>query len=163
MAHQEKDINLVLIADNPGCAATLRDALEGKGINGTIRRVAPGGRAIDCARHTGKFSNTERPDLIMFDFAEPDDKSSSTLNEIAFCEEKPDVPLVLLTSTESQELLDAGEVGDDKTIMFSPTSLSSFVGKMKNGHRETFFGALRTLYSYGPILVSMPLQTRNLN
>lgn len=158
MAHQEKGINLVLIANDPGCAATLRDALEVKGINGTIRRVAPGGRAVDCARHTGKFSNTERPDLIIFDFAEPDDKTSSVLNEIAFCEDKPEVPVVLLTSAESQELLDAGDVGDDKAIMFSPTSLSSFVGKMKNGHRDKFFGALRTLYSYGPILVSMPVQ-----
>jgi CheY-like chemotaxis protein len=156
VAHQEKDINLVLIADNPGCATTLRDALEVKGINGTIRRVAPGGRAVDCARHTGKFSNTEIPDLIIFDFAEPDEKTSSVLNEIAFCENKPDVPVVLLTSTESQELLDAGDVGDDKAVMFSPTSLSSFVGKMKNGRRDTFFGALRTLYTYGPILVSMP-------
>lgn len=159
MAHQEKEINLVLIANNPGCAVTLRDALEVKGITGTIRRVAPGGRAVDCARHTGKFSNAERPDLIIFDFAHPDDKTSSVLNKIAFCDEKPDVPVVLLTSTESQELLDAGDVGDDKSIMFSPTSLSSFVGKMKNGHRDTFFGALRTLYSYGPILVSMPAHT----
>jgi response regulator RpfG family c-di-GMP phosphodiesterase len=159
VAQQEKDINLVLIADNPGCAVTLRDALEVKGINGTIRRVAPGLRAVDCARHTGKFSDTEVPDLIIFDFAEPDDKTSAILNKIAFCEDKPDVPVVLLTSNESQELLDAGGVGDDKAIMFSPTSLSSFVGKLKNGHRDTFFGALRTLYSYGPILVSMPPQT----
>lgn len=156
MAHTDKDINLVLIADNPGCAETLRDALEIKGINGTIRRVAPGGRAVDCARHTGKFSRSERPDLILFDFAEPNDKTSSVLNEIAFCDERPDVPVVLLTSAESQELLDTGNVGNDKAIMFSPTSLSSFVGKMKNGHRDIFFGALRTLYSYGPILVSMP-------
>lgn len=158
MAQMDKDINLVLIADNPGCAATLRDALEVKGINGTIRRVAPGGRAVDCARHTGTFSRTERPDLIIFDFAEPDDKTSSVLNEIAFCPNKPDVPIVLLTSAESQELLEAGDVGDDKAIMFSPTSLSSFVSKMSRGRRDSFLGALRTLYSYGPILVSMPAQ-----
>ena len=158
MAQLNQDINLVLIADNPGCAATLRDALEVRGINGTIRRVAPGGRAVECARHTGKFSGTDRPDLIIFDFAHPDDKTSSVLNQIAFCSDKADVPVVLLTSHESQELLDAGDVGDDKAIMFSPTSLSSFVGKMTKGRRDTFLGALRTLYSYGPILVSMPGQ-----
>ena len=153
-----KDINLVLIGDNPGCAATLRDALEVEGISGTIRRVAPGGRAVECARHTGTFSGSERPDLILFDFAQPDEKTSSVLNQIAFCNDKAEVPVVLLTSAESQGLLDAGDVGNDTAIMFSPTSLASFVGKMTKSRRDHFLRALRTLYSYGPILVSMPPQ-----
>lgn len=156
MTQLDKDINLMLIADNSGCATTLRNALESSGINGTIRRVAPGGRAVACARQTGTFSKTALPDLIFFDLAQSDEKTSSVLNEIAFCEDRPDVPVVLLTSDETQELLDAGDIGDDKAIMFSPTSLKSFVSKLKNGHRDKFFGALRTLYSYGPILVSIP-------
>lgn len=158
MVQTNNDLSLVLIADDSGCAATLRDAMETKGISGTIRRVEPGKRAVDCARQTGQFSDAQRPDLILFDFAQPDGKTSSVLTEIAFCKDKPDVPVVLLTSNKSQDLLNNGDVGDDQAIMFSPTSLSSFVSKMHHESRDTFFGALRTLYSYGPILVSMPRQ-----
>jgi hypothetical protein len=53
-------------------------------------------------------------------------------------------------------LLDTGNIGGNKAIMFSPTSLSSFVRKMKNGKRSSFFKALNTLYQYGPILVRLP-------
>ena len=156
MTQLDKDLNLVLISDSSDCGETLRDALEVKGINGSIRRLAPTERAVDCAKRSGSFKRTERPDLILFDFARPDDKTSSVLEELAFRPDKPDVPVVLLTSTTSHELLSSGEIGDDSAIMFSPTSLALFVGKMRQETRSKFLGALQTLYAFGPILVSMP-------
>jgi len=156
VAQLDKDLNLVLISDSPGCGETLRDALQIKGINGTIRRLAPDERAVECAKRSGSFSRTKAPHVILFDFARPDDNTSSVLEEIAFCSDKPDVPVVLLTSSESEELLSSGEIGNDEAIMFSPTSLSLFVGKMHHESRDSFLRALRTLYAFGPILVSMP-------
>lgn len=156
MAQLDKDLDLVLISDSPGCGEKLRDALQIKGVNGTIRRLAPDDRAVDCAKRSGSFKRSKRPHVILFDFGRPDDNTSSVLEKIAFCSDKPDVPVVLLTSDESQELLSSGEVGDDNTIMFSPTSLSHFVGKMHHESRDKFIGALRTLYAFGPILVRMP-------
>ncbi|MDJ0709960.1 MAG: hypothetical protein QNJ14_06210 [Woeseiaceae bacterium] len=156
MTKNEKDINLVLIGDDPGCANTIRESLQVAGISGIIRRVRPGDRAVDCARHQGSFESADLPDLILFDYEDPDEIKTEILNEIAFCPERAEVPVVLLTSPESQELLDNGDVGDDKAVMFTPTSLTSFVNKMRNGHREMFFKAVHTLYEYGPILVRMP-------
>ena len=158
MTQNEKDINLVLIGDDPGCANTIRETLQVAGISGIIRRVKPGDRAVECARHEGSFESTDLPDLILFDYEEPDQGKTELLHEIAFCPERAEVPVVLLTSPESQELIDNGDVGDDKAVMFTPTSLSSFINKMRNGHREVFLKAVRTLYEYGPILVSMPRQ-----
>lgn len=156
MTENEKDINLVLIGNDPGCAKTIQESLEVAGISGVIRRVTPGERAVECARRKGTYEASESPDLILFDYEEPDEAKNTVLKEIAFCPERADIPIVLLTSPESQELIDNGDVGDDKAVMFTPTSLSSFVDKMRNGHREMFFKAVRTLYEYGPILVSMP-------
>jgi len=78
------------------------------------------------------------------------------LREIAFGQGKAGVPVILLTSPESQKLLDAGEIDGGQAVMFTPTALPSFVGKMRNGGRKSFFKALRTLYQFGPILVRTP-------
>lgn len=156
MQRQEEYIDLVLIADNPNRASMLRDTLESTGISGIIRRLEPGNPAIDCARKSGAYSQKEPPDLILFDYADPDEHITSVLRDIAFSEEKARVPVVLLTSPISQDLLDTGEVGSEEAIMFSPTSLKSFVDKMKPEKRTSFFKALDTLCQYGPILVQMP-------
>ena len=160
MQRVHKSVNLVLIADNPGRAAMLKNTMEQTGINGVIRRLAPGAPAIDCARKSGAYREKSLPDLILFDFADPNEQNTSVLHHIAFSKERARVPVVLLTSVRSQELLDTGSVGDKNAIMFSPTSLSSFIGKMKNGKRSLFFKALDTLYQYGQILVRLPESAR---
>jgi len=152
----DKNINLVLIADNPDRASMLRDTMERTGISGVIRRLMPGTPAVNCARKSGAYREKQLPDLILFDYADPSEKNTSVLRDIAFGNDRSRVPVVLLTSPISQELLDTGNVGGNEAIMFSPTSLSSFVGKMKNGKRSSFFKALNTLYQYGPILVRLP-------
>jgi len=151
-----KDINLVLIADDPICANTVRDTLQVAGITGTIRRMEPGSRAVACARQRGAFEAADSPDLILFDYEVPDEDKTTVLNEIAFCPDRAQIPVILLTSPESQEMLDKGDIDGGDAVMFTPTSLSSFVEKMRNGHRDVFFKAVHTLYEYGPILVSMP-------
>lgn len=152
----DKGVDLVLIADNPGRASMLRDTMQRTGINGVIRRLAPGAAAIDCARKAGAYRQKELPDLILFDFANPNDVNTSVLRDLAFGKERSRVPVVLLTSPVSQQLLDTGDVDGDKAVMFSPTSLTSFVRKMRGARRKSFFKALDTLSQYGPILVRTP-------
>lgn len=156
----EKDINLVLIADDQGRASILRSMMEKFGINGVIRRINPGENAIDCARKAGPYREKSLPDLIFFDFTDPNEESIAVLREIAFGHKRARVPVVLLTSNASLGVLDDDRVSDPTAIMFSPTSLPSFVGKMKNGKRSAFFRALDTLYQYGPILVRLPESAR---
>ncbi len=153
----DKDINLVLIANDPGRASILQRTMETVGIRGVIRRIDPGSSAIDCARQSGTYCNKALPDLIFFDITDPTEKNTEVLNEVAFGEARSRVPVVLLTNSDSPELLEDGRIDDTKAVMFSPTSLPSFVGKMKNGKRGAFFRALKTLYQYGPILVRLPV------
>ena len=156
MQSMRKDVDLVLIADDPQRAAMLRDTMEKIGIRGVIRRLSPGAPAIDCARKSGAYRDKDMPDLILFDYADPDEETTSTLRDIAFSNQRARVPIVLLTSDSSQELLNTGTIADSDAIMFSPTSLTSFVAKMKIEKRSSFFKALDTLFQYGPILVRTP-------
>ncbi|MCP5091353.1 MAG: hypothetical protein GY949_10565 [Gammaproteobacteria bacterium] len=156
MKMMEKDLNLVLIANNPQRASMLRDTMERTGIRGIIRRLSPGVPAIDCARRSGAYRDKDAPDLILFDYVNPDEESTSILRNLAFSKQRARVPVVLLTSASSRELLNTTEIADSDAIMFSPTSLTSFIGKMKVEKRSKFFKALDTLFQYGPILVRMP-------
>lgn len=156
MQQRDKGVELVLIAEQPERAALLRDTMRNNGINGVIRRLAPSRAAVACARNSGAYANKGHPDLIVFDYTEPTEHNTSILREIAFSNERSRVPVVLLTSPSSQDLLDTGDVDGDTAVMFSPTSLVSFVRKMQTSKRQSFFQALDTLYQYGPILVRMP-------
>lgn len=153
MKMSSTEINLVLIASESSRAAMLRDAMARCGVDGVIRRISPGSPAIDCALQQGLYREKAPPDLIFVDFTEPGDESIAVLNAIAFGQRRAAVPVVLITSPQSQELLDSGTLADESAVMFSPTSLPSFMRKMKLEKRPTFFKALRTLYQYGPILV----------
>ncbi|MBT8067628.1 MAG: hypothetical protein KJO09_10335 [Gammaproteobacteria bacterium] len=156
MQMSANDINLVLIAENSARAKLLRDTMSNCGINGVIRRIDPGAPAVDCARQTGPYREKPLPDLFFLDFTDPSDECIAVLKAIAFGEQRTSVPVVLMTSDYSQDLLDNGDVAEDTAVMFSPTSLPSFFRKMKTGKRPSFFKALRTLYQYGPILVRPP-------
>ena len=156
MQRTKNGVDLVLIAENPSRAAMLRDTMRKNGITGVIRRLSPSPAAVDCARKTGAYANKGLPDLIVFDYSEPTEHNTSILRDIAFSNTRARVPVVLLTSPSSQDLLDAGDVDGDTAVMFSPTSLVSFIRKMRAGKRQSFFRALQTLYQYGPILVRMP-------
>lgn len=153
MRRSANDINLVLITEDSTRASMLRDAMTKSGVNGVIRRIDAGAPAVDCARQKGTYSEKPLPDLFFLDFTEPTENSISVLKAIAFGDQRTSVPVVLITSPHSQELLDSGSVAEESSVMFSPTSLSSFIRKMKIEKRPTFFKALHTLYQYGPILV----------
>ncbi len=156
MQDRDKGVELVLIADDPQRATLLRDAMRKNGINGVIRRLAPGPAAVACARHSGAYANKGRPDLVVYDYSDPSEHNTAVLRDVAFCSDRSRVPVVLLTSPTSQDLLETGDIDGDTAVMFSPTSLMSFVRKMKAGKRKSFFHALNTLYQYGPILVRLP-------
>lgn len=156
MTQVKDDINLVLIADQPNRATTLHDLMQDSGVDGVIRRMAPGKNAIDCIRQTGLYRDKSLPDLFICDFSTPDKRNTSLLKEIAFGDNKAPVPVIVLTSPDSAAMLDSGAIDGGEAVMFSPTVLTSFVQKMHNGGRRSFFKALRTLYQFGPILVQTP-------
>lgn len=153
MRMSTKEIDLVLIAHDASHASVLRDAMARCGVEGVIRRIEPGEPAVNCARQQGPYREKPLPDLFFMDFTDPTEASIAVFKSIAFGEQRTTAPVVLITSPHSQELLDNGTLTDDSAVMFSPTSLPSFMRKMKLEKRPSFFKALHTLYQYGPILV----------
>jgi CheY-like chemotaxis protein len=150
-------INIVFIADQLGRAEMLRERLQDCHIRGHIQRLTPGNRAIQYVRQRGEFRRKVLPDLIICDFATPTTAKIGVLRDIAFGRQKVPVPVILLTSDKTEAMLEAGEVDGGKAVMFTPTTLDSFVEKLGSGDRGRFIKALNILYQYGPVLVDAPL------
>lgn len=156
MGNSDNDLNLVLVADRPGRSQLLCEQLQHAGVNGVIRRMPYGGDAIACAKRNGNYRWRPAPDLVIFDYSHADEYSTDILRQLAFGEDKAKVPVVILTSPNSQAELDDGKVDGGDAVMFSPTALEAFIKKMRSDNRSRFFKALKTLYQYGPILVRTP-------
>ncbi len=134
----------------------LHDVLQDSGINGTIRRLTPGDRAIHRVRQTGEFRRVALPDLVFFDFSNADRHNIAVLRDIAFGPGKSTIPVILLTSPQTETLLDSGDIDGGSAVMLTPTSLSTCARRMHASNRTAYFKALRIFYEFGPILVRTP-------
>lgn len=158
MTDANRDLNLVFITGKPNHAVFLQSLMLESGVTGVIRRMSPDQHAVNCSLTKGVYKKRSLPDLFLFDYSVPDKRNTAILKQIAFGDSKTSVPVVVLTSPASQAKLDGGAIDGGNAVMFSPTSLTSFVRKLRHEGRKSFFKALNTLYEYGPILVRAPAE-----
>jgi len=147
---------LLLIADDSATAAMLRQVMEQSGLTGEIRRMHQGRGAVAYARRNGPYKDAKSPDLILLDFTAPDERCLSIATEVAFGPGRALVPVILLTSSDSEYLLHSGVFRRDSSRIFAPTTLFSFIKKMRQHSRNRFLRAVSVMYDLGPILVRLP-------
>lgn len=158
MPADQAPLSIVLIADDGYRTALLRRAIRDAGVTCDLRRVAmtTGARAfVKRKRSDGSYA---APDLVLCDFAEVDGGTCRTVRSLAFGSQRCEVPVILLTSRDSEALLDRGELDDGEATMFSARPLDFLVRKLAGNGREAFLRALETLYRYGPVLARQPRQ-----
>ena len=153
MSEQIHSINALLISDSSDNASLLIDTMEREGLAGEIHRTKPSPAAVDSAR---RFRTAPPHDFVLLDFSAPDEASLSVVSELAFGASRARVPIVLLTSIESECLLKPDSPLTAGTCMFAPTSLGSFIRKMQQHSRKRFLRALSVMSELGPVLVRLP-------
>jgi CheY-like chemotaxis protein len=149
-------MNLLLISDSPQRAVMLMQIMQQLGLSGEIRRMRPTPGAVACARRSGRYRRAVPHDFILFDFSEPDERCLSIVSDIAFDPNQASAPVILLTSSASERLLDSDRLGGARNSMFAPTGLSCFLKKMRQHSRRRFLRALCVMSDLGPVLVRLP-------
>ena len=98
-----KAVEILLIEDNPGDVRLTLEALhEGKVKNNLV--VAPDGEtALAILRREGAHANAPRPDLILLDLNLPKKDGREVLAEIKADEKLHCIPVVVLTTSKSEE------------------------------------------------------------
>jgi CheY-like chemotaxis protein len=94
---------VLLVEDNPGDAQLTKIALEEGKVRIDLNVVEDGVEALLYLRRIGKYATATQPDLILLDLNLPKKDGREVLTEIKADEALKRIPVVILTTSQSEE------------------------------------------------------------
>lgn len=98
-----KAAQVLLVEDNPDDVELTLEALTDSKIKMEVHVVADGVAAMGFLRQEGEYKNKPRPDLILLDLNLPKMDGREVLKEIREDQNLTDLPVVVLTTSQSDE------------------------------------------------------------
>jgi len=96
-------INLLLVEDDPGDVLLVREALAERDLAQNLKVVGDGVEAVRYVRGEGAYEGRARPDVILLDLNLPRKSGAEVLAEIKADPALAMIPIVVLTTSESEE------------------------------------------------------------
>ena len=155
MPNETGSLDIALIGEDRRRLALLRQEIQQRGPSCRIRTLNAAQALIAPSTGSGKDS-VGAADLLIVDFAGPETARLSWIHALAIGARRTRIPVVILTSGGSENLLRCSVSNDADVTMFSPTTLSAFMRGLQQTQSRFFMKALYTLYDFGPILVRLP-------
>ncbi len=122
-----RTIEILLVEDNPGDARLTREAFnEGRLLN-NLSVVTDGVEALAYLRQEGKYANSIRPDLVLLDLNLPKKDGREVLAEIKEDESLKMIPVVVLTTSASQEDVRRAYGSHANCYITKPVDLDQFL------------------------------------
>ena len=127
-----RPVEILLVEDNPGDVRLTEEALkEGKVIN-NIHLARDGVEAISFLQRGGKYPNAVRPDLILLDLNLPKKDGREVLMEIKKDDELRRIPVVVLTTSGSEEDIIRTYDYHANCYITKPVDLDQFINVVKS-------------------------------
>ncbi|NJL43295.1 MAG: response regulator [Pseudanabaena sp. SU_2_4] len=98
-----RSFEVLLVEDNPGDAQLTKIALEEGKVRIDLNVVEDGVEALLYLRRIGKYATATQPDLILLDLNLPKKDGCEVLTEIKADEALKRIPVVILTTSQSEE------------------------------------------------------------
>jgi CheY-like chemotaxis protein len=95
--------SILLVEDDPGDVMLIRDALAEHKVGNVLSVVSDGVQAMEFVRRQGAYAGQERPDLVLLDLNLPRKSGAEVLAEIKGDAELATIPVVVLTTSESED------------------------------------------------------------
>jgi CheY-like chemotaxis protein len=122
-----KPVDILLVEDNPGDVRLTKEALRDAKVLNKIFVAKDGVEAMEFLRMEGSFADKSMPDLILLDLNLPRKNGREVLAEIKNDPKLKHIPVVILTSSDSDEdILKAYDLHANCYIT-KPVDLSGFV------------------------------------
>lgn len=96
-------IEILIVEDNPGDVRLITEALRDGSEREHLTLARNGTEALEFLRRRGKFRSACRPDLIVLDLNLPGRHGHEVLEEIKRDPDLKRIPVVILTSSASEE------------------------------------------------------------
>jgi two-component system, chemotaxis family, response regulator Rcp1 len=96
-------IEVLLVEDSPGDVRLTREAFKDAKVHINLHVASDGAEAMDFLNRDGKHSDVPRPDLILLDLNLPKKDGREVLDEIKQSPILKCIPVVILTTSASDE------------------------------------------------------------
>jgi CheY-like chemotaxis protein len=122
-----KAIDILLVEDNPGDVRLTIEALKDGKVRNRLSVAPDGVEAMAFLRQEGKHAGAPRPDLILLDLNLPKKDGREVLAEIKADERLRQIPVVVLTTSSSeQDILHSYDLHANCYIT-KPVNLDQFI------------------------------------
>jgi CheY-like chemotaxis protein len=101
--HTGKPIEILLVEDSPSDADLTIETLNDAKVLNNLHVVEDGVEALTYLRRLGDYIDAPRPDLILLDLNLPKKNGREVLSEIKSDPDLRSIPVVVLTTSESDE------------------------------------------------------------
>lgn len=127
-----KFIDILLIEDNPGDVRLTKEALKENKVLNELHVVSDGEEAMKFLRRSKGFEKKPRPDLILLDLNLPKKDGREVLAEIKNDDNLKRIPVIILTSSKSEEDIFKTYNLHANCYLTKPISLESFINVIKS-------------------------------
>ena len=102
-----KPVSILLVEDNPGDLRLAQEVFKEGKLCSNLMTVKDGVEAMSYLRKEGQYSDAAKPDLILLDLNLPKKSGQEVLKEIKNDREFGQIPVIILTSSKSEEDMNA--------------------------------------------------------
>ena len=100
---ESRQIEILLVEDNAGDARLTQEAMRAAKMTNILHVVEDGEQAMEFLRRRSRFKDAPRPDLILLDLNLPKKDGRSVLAEVKTDPDLRRIPVVVLTTSRSEE------------------------------------------------------------
>jgi chemotaxis family two-component system response regulator Rcp1 len=144
---RSKNIDILLVEDNPGDVRLTREALkEGKVLN-TLYVAIDGVDALEFLNKQGRYADVPRPDIILLDLNLPRKDGRELLADIKNNPDLRKIPVVILTTSKAEEDILKSYDLHANCYITKPVDLDQFLDVVKS--IENFWFSIVKLPSGG--------------
>jgi two-component system, chemotaxis family, response regulator Rcp1 len=125
-------IQVLLVEDSPGDVRLTREAFREAKVRINLHVASDGAEAMAFLGHEGKHVNAPRPDLILLDLNLPKKDGREVLAEIKGNSCLQTIPVVILTTSESEADILKSYMLHANCYITKPVSLEGFLKVVKS-------------------------------
>jgi two-component system, chemotaxis family, response regulator Rcp1 len=129
---QQNPIQILLVEDNLGDIRLTQEVFKEGKLHNVLHSVQDGEEAIAFLRREGKYADAGRPDLILLDLNLPKKDGREVLKEIKTDSNLASIPVVILTTSKSEEDIDRTYDLHANCYITKPFDLEQFITVAKS-------------------------------
>jgi CheY-like chemotaxis protein len=132
-----RPLEILMVEDNPGDVRLAVEAFKEGKILSRLSVVEDGSSALDFLRRASGYEDAPRPDLILLDLNLPRRDGREVLAEVKTDEDLLDIPVIVLTTSKSDEDVSRAYHLHANCYINKPVDLDQFLAVIRS--IETFW------------------------